>query len=152
MRYWLMKTEPEDFSIDDLAARPAQTEGWDGVRNYQARNFMRDEMELGDRVFLYHSNAHPAGIVGIMQVVRKAYPDRTAFDPKHPHFDPKSDPDSPRWLQVDVRLVEHFQDMVTLDQLRSQSALKDMRILQRGNRLSVTPVTEHEWLHINSML
>ncbi|HET8552230.1 MAG TPA: EVE domain-containing protein [Gammaproteobacteria bacterium] len=145
MRYWLMKTEPNEFSIDDLANRPNQVEPWDGVRNYQARNMMRDEMKRGDRVFFYHSNSQPPGIVGIAEVCREGYPDITAFDPEDPHYDPKSDPDAPRWFRVDVRFVSKFQHKVTLDMLRAQPDLANMAVLRRGNRLSITPVSEREW-------
>ena len=113
---------------------------------------MRDDMKVGDKVFLYHSNARPAGIVGSMEVAREAYPDITAFDPKNPHFDAKSDASAPRWLQVDVRLLERFDSMITLDQMRLEPVLEDMLLLRRGNRLSITPVTEDEWSHIISML
>jgi predicted RNA-binding protein with PUA-like domain len=140
-----MKTEPNEFSIDDLANRPNQVEPWDGVRNYQARNMMRDEMKRGDRVFFYHSNSQPPGIVGIAEVYREGYPDTTAFDPEDPHYDPKSDPDAPRWFRVDVRFVSKFQHKVTLDMLRAQPDLANMAVLRRGNRLSITPVSEHEW-------
>ncbi|HET7306819.1 MAG TPA: EVE domain-containing protein [Gammaproteobacteria bacterium] len=145
MRYWLMKTEPNEFSIDDLANRPNQVEPWDGVRNYQARNMMRDEMKRGDRIFFYHSNSRPPGIVGIAEVYREGYPDTTAFNPEDRHYDSKSDPDAPRWFRVDVRFVSKFQHKVTLDMLRAQPDLVDMAVLRRGNRLSITPVTEREW-------
>ncbi|HET7587543.1 MAG TPA: EVE domain-containing protein [Gammaproteobacteria bacterium] len=145
MRYWLMKSEPDTFSIDDLARRPAQIEPWDGVRNYQARNMMRDEMKRGDLVFFYHSNCQPPGIVGTMKVHREGYPDDTAFDPNDPHFDPKSDPDKPRWFRVDVKFVSKFKHKVTLDDLRSHPELSEMAVVRRGNRLSITPVSEDEW-------
>jgi predicted RNA-binding protein with PUA-like domain len=150
MRYWLMKSEPDVFGIDDLAARPRQTEHWDGVRNYQARNFMR-EMKLGDRIFFYHSNAQPPGIVGIAEVAREAYPDFTAWDPESNYFDPKSTPDNPRWFMVDVRFVRKFEHIVTLDELRANPKLADMPLVRRGNRLSVMPVTAEQWERILKM-
>lgn len=145
MHYWLMKSEPTTFSLDDLKRKPKQTHYWDGVRNYQARNMMRDQMQLGDLAFFYHSNCQPPGIVGIAEVVKLAYPDFTAFDPNDPHFDPKSDPDKPRWWMVDVKFKAQFKRMVTLEELRQQPALAPMRLLQRGNRLSILPITEREW-------
>lgn len=148
MRYWLMKSEPDTFSIDDLAQRPGQIEPWDGVRNYQARNMMRDEMKRGDLVFFYHSNCQPPGIVGVMTVHREGYPDVTAFDPDDPHYDPKSDPDKPRWYRVDVRFSRKFQHKITLDELRAHPSLEDMLLLRRGNRLSITPVSDSEWHYI----
>ena len=153
MNYWLMKSEPDVFGIDHLAAMPQQTEHWDGVRNYQARNMMRDEMRRADLVFFYHSNCKEPGIVGIMEVVREGYPDHTAFDPQEKYYDPRSDPDDPRWFMVDVQLVRKFAQPVTLEALRRHvdGKLKDMMILRRGNRLSVTPVSEREWNFINSM-
>lgn len=145
MRYWLMKSEPETFSIDDLAQRPAQTEPWDGVRNYQARNMMRDEMQIGDLAFFYHSNCQPPGIVGIATIASEAYPDPTAFDPDDPHYDPKSDRNKPRWFLVDVSFSRKFQHKVTVDEMRAHPSLENMVTLRRGNRLSITPVTEAEW-------
>ncbi|MFA5529722.1 MAG: EVE domain-containing protein [Thiohalomonadaceae bacterium] len=150
MNYWLMKSEPDVFGIDDLARRPAQTEHWDGVRNYQARNFMR-QMKQGDRVFFYHSNARPPGIVGIAEVAREAYPDFTAWNPESHYFDPKSTPDNPRWFMVDVRFVRKFQHTITLDELRANPALADMPLVRRGNRLSVMPVTAEQWERILNM-
>lgn len=138
MRYWLMKTEPEDYSIDDLERDG--TEHWDGVRSHQARNLMRDEMSIGDRVLFYHSNAKPPGVVGLAEVVKEAYPDHTQFDPDDPHHDPTSDPDDPRWLMVDVRFVEKFGRKVGLDELKTYPQLSDMVLLNRS-RLSVQPVT-----------
>lgn len=148
MNYWLMKSEPEEFGIDDLKNRPRKTEAWDGVRNYQARNIMRDEMKKGDLVFFYHSNCKVPGIVGIMTIDREGYPDPTAFDPEDKHYDPKSDPENPRWILVDVKYKSKFDRTVSLAELREQKQLADMKILQRGNRLSVTPVTRKEWDHI----
>ena len=147
MKYWLMKSEPDEFSIDDLAASPRKTAHWDGVRNYQARNMMRDEMKRGDRVFYYHSNCAEPGIVGIARVAKKGYPDHTAFDPNDKHFDPKSDPDNPRWYMVDVAFVRKFRRNISLTELREHagSALSDLVLLRRGNRLSVMPVTKSQW-------
>jgi predicted RNA-binding protein with PUA-like domain len=144
MRYWLMKSEPSDCSIDDLAAMPNQTVDWYGVRNYQARNFMRDQMRVGDGVLFYHSNCADPGIVGIAEVSRLAYPDRTQFDPTSKYFDPKSTPDNPRWVNVDVRLVRKTR-LLSLAEMRTYPELANMRVLQRGNRLSITPVDPKEW-------
>lgn len=151
MNYWLVKSEPEEFSIDDLYRRPKRTEHWDGVRNYQARNFMRDGMKKGDRVFFYHSNCETPGIVGIAEVVREAYPDHTAFDPDDPHYDPKSDPDDPRWLMVDVKYVRKLKRTIPLSELKDNPALEDMALVRKGNRLSVMPVTEGQWQTILDM-
>lgn len=148
MKYWLMKSEPSVFGIDDLAKRPKQTEPWDGVRNYQARNMMRDEMQPGDQAFFYHSNCEMPGIVGLMEIVSAGYPDFTAFDPKHRYYDPKSDPDKPRWFLVDVRLQRKFKETIALSLLREKKPLANMKILQRGSRLSITPVTKKEWEYI----
>lgn len=145
MRHWLLKSEPEVFGFDHLLAAPDRTTCWDGIRNYQARNYMRDEMRVGDRAFFYHSNAEPAGVAGIVEVVREAYPDPTAFDPASEYFDPKSRPEAPTWLMVDVRAVEPLPTLVTLDAMRAAPGLADMLALRRGNRLSVTPVTPEEW-------
>ncbi len=145
MNYWLMKSEPNAFSIDDLAAMPDKTEHWDGVRNYQARNMMRDEMKVGDQVFFYHSNCTPPGIVGIMEVVREGYPDHTAFDPQSKYFDDKSDPAKPRWFMVDIRFVRKFARIIPLDELKTHPQLEGMKLLQRGNRLSITPVSKAHW-------
>jgi predicted RNA-binding protein with PUA-like domain len=149
MNYWLLKSEPSVFGIDDLAARPKKTEPWDGVRNYQARNMMRDTMRRGDLAFFYHSNCEPPGIVGIMEIVREGYPDPTQFDPRSKYHDPKSDPDAPRWYLVDVRLKRRFKRMVTLAELRDQAAtLGDFALLRKGNRLSVMPVEKAAWERI----
>jgi len=148
MQYWLMKSEPSVFGIDHLAKCVDQTEPWDGVRNYQARNMMRDQMTPGDPVFFYHSNCEVPGIVGLMEVVSEAYPDFTAFDPEHRYFDPKSDADKPRWFLVDVKLTRKFKETIPLSLLREQTGLQDMKILQRGNRLSITPLTKKEWDYI----
>ena len=151
IKYWLMKNEPEDYSIDDLMAAPEKTATWDGVRNYQVRNFMRDEMNPGDMAFFYHSNCAVPGIVGTMEIVSKAYPDHTAFDPSAKYYDPKSDPDNPRWLMVDVQFRRKLENMVSLADLRAEKTLVEMRVLQRGNRLSVTPVTLAQWNRILEM-
>ena len=144
-RYWLVKSEPETFSFDDLLARPNRTTHWDGVRNFQARNFMRDEMKRGDLVFFYHSSADPTAIVGTAEVVRDGYPDPTAFDPKDSHYDPKSRKEEPTWFMVDLRARNRFPKPVTLAELRGVSGLEKMVLLQKGSRLSVQPVTEREW-------
>src|SRR5919109_1541267 len=142
---WLVKSEPDSFSIQDLAKAPRQTTSWDGVRNYQARNFMRDDMRPGDRVLFYHSNAQPMGIYGVAEVVREAYPDHTAFDPADPHYDPKSDPANPTWMMVDVGYVGTFKEPITLATLKQTPQLDKMLVIQRGSRLSVQPVTPEEW-------
>jgi predicted RNA-binding protein with PUA-like domain len=147
MRYWLMKSEPSEVSIDDLAAAPNQTVAWFGVRNYQARNFMRDQMQLGDRAFFYHSSCAEPGIAGICEVTKAAYPDETQFDAGGKYYDPKSTPDNPRWLNVDVKLVNKTR-LVSLAELREHAALADMVVLRRGNRLSITPVDPAHWKFI----
>ncbi|MBK8313110.1 MAG: EVE domain-containing protein [Acidobacteria bacterium] len=144
MKHWLMKSEPESFSIDDLAKMPGKTTFWDGVRNYQARNFMR-EMEPGDQVFFYHSNADPPSIVGIAEVVKKAYPDPTALDPRNHHYYPKSTPANPIWEMVDIRLIRKFDQALSLDRLRDVPGLEKMELLRKGSRLSVQPVKPQEW-------
>ena len=151
MRYWLVKSEPDVFSFADLQAAPKKTTHWDGVRNYQARNTLRDEMKQGDRCFYYHSNAEPSGIAGICEVVREGYPDHTAFDTKDPHHDPKSKPDAPTWYMVDVKAVKPFPRLIALGELREVAALKGMVLLQKGSRLSVQPVTKKEWETICAM-
>ncbi|MEO5742335.1 MAG: EVE domain-containing protein [Vicinamibacterales bacterium] len=144
-RYWLIKSEPGTFSFDDLVARQNGTTGWDGVRNYQARNHMRDGMKKGDLVFFYHSSSDPAQIVGVAQVAREAYPDPTALDPNHDHFDPKSKADAPAWMQVDVKAVEKLKRPLPLTELRQTKGLEKMVLLQKGSRLSVQPVSPAEW-------
>jgi predicted RNA-binding protein with PUA-like domain len=151
MKYWLMKSEPGEFSIDDLASRPRQTEHWDGVRNYQARNMMRDGMKTGDLVFFYHSNCETPGIVGIARIVREAYPDHTAFDPENKHFDPSSDPEKPRWLMVDVQFVRKLKRTITLAELKDGPELQGLALIRRGNRLSIMPVEEAAWDFILSL-
>lgn len=143
-QYWLMKSEPDVFSVDDLAASPNRTTSWDGVRNYQARNFMR-AMKVGDQVLFYHSNAKPPSVVGIAEVVRTAYPDATQFDPRDPHYDPASMPEQPRWDLVDIRFMYKFAAPLSLDLLRGQPGLKGMELLRKGSRLSVQPVRKAEW-------
>ncbi len=151
MKYWLMKSEPDVYSIDDLAAADDQTDYWDGIRNYQVRNFFRDEFKIGDLAFFYHSRCKVPGIVGTMQIVREAYPDPTAFDPTEHYYDSKSDPDNPRWLMVDVKFKAKFPRIVSLAELRAEPMLAGMRVLQRGNRLSVTPVSVDDWNFIHDM-
>ncbi len=145
MRHWLLKTEPEAFSFDDLLQAPRKTAGWDGVRNYQARNFLRDEMKKGDRVLIYHSNADPPAVVGVAEIVREGYPDPTQFDARHDHYDPASRKDAPRWFQVDVKALQKLRRPLPLDELRGVKALSKMPLLQRGQRLSVQPVGEREF-------
>jgi predicted RNA-binding protein with PUA-like domain len=143
--YWLMKSKPDSFSINDLRNRPNQTEHWDGVRNYQARNMMRDDMKLGDLVFFYHSNCEAPGIVGIMEIVKQGYPDFTAFDPDDHHFDPKSDHTNPRWMMVDVKYVRTLIRTITLRELKDKTELADLALVRRGNRLSIMPVNQQQW-------
>jgi len=148
MHYWLMKTEPEEFSIDDLEQCPGQSEPWNGIRNYQARNLLRDEMQKSDLAFLYHSSCAEPGITGIMTIATAAYPDPTAFDPKSKYYDPKSKRDAPTWFMVDVKFNRKLQHIIPLYELRLHKPLQKMRLLQRGNRLSVMPVTKQEWEYI----
>jgi len=149
-RYWLVKSEPDVFSFDDLRGAPKQTTQWDGVRNFAARNFMRDGMKQGDRVFYYHSSANPQAIVGIAEVAREAYPDPTAFDRKHHGYDAKSRPDEPTWYAVDIKAVEALPRPVTLTEIKANKALENMALVRIG-RLSVTPVTASEWDAILAM-
>lgn len=151
MRYWLMKSEPSDVSIDDLAALPNQTVDWYGVRNYQARNFMRDQMQVGDGVLFYHSNCKEPGIAGIARVASHAYPDVKQFDRNSKYFDPKSTLETPRWFNVDVQLVKKI-PLISLNELRSHPELENMHTLQRGNRLSITPLDPAEWRFITEKL
>jgi predicted RNA-binding protein with PUA-like domain len=150
MAYWLMKSEPGVFGIDDLAKRPRKTTHWDGVRNFQARNFMRDEMRRGDLAFFYHSSCDEPGVAGIVEIVKEGYPDHTAFDRHDEHFDPDSDPAKPRWYMVDVLLKRKFRRTIALATLREheQHALKGLALLKRGNRLSITPVSAAHWKFI----
>ncbi len=143
-QYWLMKAEPDDVSIDDLAARPRQTVPWYGVRNYQARNFMRDQMRISDLIWYYHSSCAQPGIAGVARVRSAAYADASQFDAKSPYFDAKSSKDAPRWLNVDVQLVERWQ-LIALAWLREQAELSDLRLLARGNRLSIMPIEAAHW-------
>jgi predicted RNA-binding protein with PUA-like domain len=147
MRYWLMKSEPDEVSIDDLAKAPKKTVSWFGVRNYQARNYMRDDMKVGDRALFYHSSCPEPGIAGICEICMPAHPDTTQFDPKSPYYDPKSTLEAPRWMNVDVMFVEKTR-LVSLAELREHKALEQMRVLQRGNRLSITPVEPKEYAFI----
>jgi len=151
MRYWLMKSEPDEVSIDDLAMRPDKTIAWFGVRNYQARNFMRDQMQVGDLAFFYHSSCPEPGIAGIVRVSKAAYPDASQFERKSPYYDAKSTRAAPRWFNVEVTLVAKTR-LVALSELRAQSMLSGMRLLQRGNRLSITPVDPREWKFITEKL
>ena len=151
MRYWLMKSEPDDCSIDDLAALPQQTVAWYGVRNYQARNLMRDQMRVGDLIFFYHSSCPAPGIAGIARIAGGAYPDATQFDPASRYFDARSRQEEPRWLNVDVQLVKKTR-LVSLAELRGAPELANMRVLARGNRLSITPVDPAEWAFITQDL
>ena len=153
MNYWLMKSEPATFSADHLEACKGRTSGWDGVRNFQARNFLRDQMKKGDLAFFYYSSCDVPGIAGIVKVVREGYADPTAFDASHDHYDPESDRAAPRWYMVDVKLERKLKRVITLDELRSHSngKLKNMILLKRGNRLSITPVTKSEWEFISSL-
>ena len=151
MRYWLMKSEPSDVSIDDLASMPKQTVAWYGVRNYQARNFMRDQMRVGDQVFFYHSSCEKPGIVGVAEVCKRAYPDATQFDAGNKYFDPKATPENPRWFNVDVQFVKKTR-LVGIKELRSYPELASLRILQKGSRLSITPVDPAEWKFIMGIL
>ncbi|MEZ6144562.1 MAG: EVE domain-containing protein [Planctomycetaceae bacterium] len=150
-RFWLLKSEPGCYSIDDLAAESGQTTFWDGVRNYQARNFLRDDFRVGDRAFFYHSNAKPMAVVGTVSISRAAYPDPTAFDKTQQHYDPKSDPDDPTWFVVDVTLLQKFPEPVTRDQLKDCGELANMVLMQKGSRLSVQPVTLQEWKAVHKL-
>jgi len=152
MNYWLMKSEPSVFGIEHLAKARNSTTGWDGVRNFQARNYLK-EMQKGDLLFFYHSSCDVPGIAGVAAIQREAYPDPTQFDEKNDHYDAKSDPENPRWYMVDVKLVRKFDKVIPLDELRKHAGgkLKDMIVLRRGNRLSITPVTKSEWSFIESL-
>ena len=147
MNHWLLKSEPDSFSIDALKSAPKQTTAWDGVRNFQARNMLRDSIKKGDLAFFYHSSCDVPGIAGIVEVVKSGYPDKTAFDAKHHHYDPDSKKDAPSWFVVDVKLVRKFKRIITLDELKQHAAksLKNFVLLRRGNRLSVMPVAAKDW-------
>lgn len=150
-QYWLLKSEPTSFSIQDLAQSPGQTTCWEGVRNYQARNFLKS-MKVGDRGFFYHSNADPPSIVGTVEVVKAAYPDPYAYDRKSRYFDAKSTPDAPRWFLVDVKLIETFPNPLSLEYLRTIKGLEHMELLRKGSRLSVQPVGSEEWKCVCSLV
>jgi predicted RNA-binding protein with PUA-like domain len=153
MRYWLMKTEPTTFGVEQLAAAPRRTTAWDGVRNYQARNMLRDEMRRGDQAFLYYSSCEVPGIAALVEIVKQGYPDATAFDRRDPHFDPESDPAKPRWFAVDVQLKRRLARIITLEELRAHASreLAGLVLLRPGNRLSVTPVQSAHWKFILSL-
>ena len=151
MRHWLLKTEPGVFSFDDLLQAPDRTTGWNGIRNFQARNFLRDQMEEGDRVLVYHSSADPPVVAGLAEVVKRGYPDPTQFDPKDDHYDPESTPTAPRWYQVDVKAVRKLPRAVSLEEIRQTKALAKMPLVQRGQRLSVQPVAPEEYALIVRM-
>jgi predicted RNA-binding protein with PUA-like domain len=145
MRYWLFKSEPTCFSIDDLKNQPQQTMHWDGVRNYQVRNLLRDEIKKGDQVLFYHSSCIPPGIAGMAEVVKEGYPDFTAWDLNSDHYDPKSTPEAPRWFMVDVKFLKKFPRLISLTEIKKHPQLKTMQVTQKGSRLSITPVTSAEW-------
>lgn len=145
MSYWLFKTEPDAFGIEDLQNRPEQTEPWDGVRNYQARNFLRDEVKVGDNVFIYHSSCKNVGIAGVAEVVKAGYPDETQFDPESDYFDPKATPESPRWFRVDVKFIEKFPRVLSLKAIKAQPKITEIGLVKKGTRLSIMPVQADEW-------
>ena len=145
MNYWLFKSEPSAYSWQDLKNEPERTTFWDGVRNYQARNFLRDQIKAGDLVFFYHSVVQPQAIMGIARVVKEGYPDPTAFDPQSKYFDPKSDPENPRWFGVEVQAIQEFSPPITREELKIIPELQDMMLLRKGSRLSIQPVSEKEW-------
>lgn len=151
MNYWLMKSEPDVFGIDDLNQRPNKTEPWEGVRNYQARNILRDQMKTGDLAFFYHSSCKTPGIVGIVKVVKPGYVDSSAFDPNQPYYDPQSRLDKPRWYRVDVKFVKKFKRTIPLNELRENLLLNGMQLLKKGNRLSIMPISSFEWQTICTM-
>jgi predicted RNA-binding protein with PUA-like domain len=150
-KYWLVKSEPDVFSIEDLKKSKNRTTCWDGVRNYQARNFLRDEMKKGDNVLFYYSNAEPNAVVGLCEVVKEGYADHTQFDPENKHFFPSADPQNPVWYMVDLKFVKEFKKPVTLQDIKENPKLKKMRLVQRGNRLSVMPVEKSEFDEITKM-
>ncbi|MBS0287207.1 MAG: EVE domain-containing protein [Proteobacteria bacterium] len=150
--YWLMKSEPDTFSIDDLLKAKNQTSPWDGVRNYQARNYIRDEMKIGDLAFFYHSSCKVPGIVGLVEIVKSAYPDHTALEPKSPYYDPKSSAQNPRWYMVDVKFKQKYDEPLSLEVLKMNPKLKGFKLLNRGNRLSILPVSLQEWKTIQAMI
>jgi predicted RNA-binding protein with PUA-like domain len=148
VKYWLFKSEPSEFSLNDLKDIKNQTTFWDGVRNYQARNFLRDEIKKGDGVLFYQSSTEPLAIVGYCEVAKEGYADHTQFDPKNDHYDEKADPKNPTWFMVDIKLVKEFKKPVTLDEIKANPKLKSMKLIQRGQRLSIQPVTKVEWEEI----
>ncbi|GAA6185047.1 MULTISPECIES: EVE domain-containing protein [Alteromonadaceae] len=148
MNYWLFKSEPDAFSIDDLANKANQTEHWDGIRNYQARNFLRDKVQLGDQVFIYHSSCKNVGIAGLAEVVKGAYPDHTQFDPESKYYDPKSDPEQPRWYMVDVKLVKKFNQILSLKSIKAMPQIQQIGLVQKGHRLSIMPVNAEEFAYL----
>lgn len=150
-QYWLFKSEPDTFSIDDLSNLPKKTDHWDGIRNYQARNFLRDDVKKGDQVFFYHSNCKVPAIVGIMEVVKEAYPDHTAQDPTSNYYDPKATPDNPRWFMVDVKYKKKLKDPISLSELKANPKLKELPLVKKGNRLSILPVSQKQWQLILDM-
>jgi len=150
-RYWLFKSEPESFSIDDLAAKSHQTEGWDGIRNYQARNLLRDDVKIGDGVLFYHSNSKPTGIAGFCEITSKPYPDHTAFDPSSKYYDPKSKKEEPRWFLVDMKFRKKLPRLISLQELKEAPGLESMMVTRRGMRLSIQPVSPAEWKVIQGM-
>lgn len=150
MQYWLFKTEPDAFSIDDLAAKPKQTEHWDGIRNYQARNFLRDQIKLGDQVFVYHSSCDKVGIVGIAEVVKEGYVDHTQFDPEAKYYDPKASQDKPRWYMVDIKLKQKFKQNLSLKEIKQMEDITEVGLVKKGQRLSVMPVPESEFKLLNT--
>jgi predicted RNA-binding protein with PUA-like domain len=151
MNYWLFKSEPETFGIDHLIKRPKQTEPWDGVRNYQARNMLRDDIKVGDKGFFYHSNCTPPGIAGTLEVVKAGYPDPSALNPDSKYYDPKSTVDNPRWFMVNVKFIKKFDRIISLDELKQHPLLENMVVTRRGSRLSITPVSKEEWKIISDM-
>lgn len=151
MNYWLFKSEPDTFSIDHLQKKPKKTEHWDGVRNYQVRNMLRDDIKVGDNAFFYHSSTAIPGIAGIVEIVKAGYPDFTAFNPESKYYDPSSSRDKPRWFMVDVRFEQKFKRIITLEEIKNNPRLKKMAVTRRGNRLSITPVTKEEWKIILGM-
>ena len=152
MQYWLFKTEPDAFSVDDLANMPDQTEHWDGIRNYQARNYLRDQVKLGDQVFIYHSSCKYVGIVGLAEVVKEGYVDHTQFNPETKYHDPKSDPAKPRWYMVDIKLKQKFDNLLSLKEIKAIPDIKDVGLVKKGHRLSIMPVPDIEWHTLMSKL
>jgi predicted RNA-binding protein with PUA-like domain len=145
MQYWLFKSEPDAFSIDDLAAKPKQTEHWDGIRNYQARNYLRDQVKIGDQLFFYHSSCKDVGIVGVAEVVKESYPDHSQFDPESKYYDPKSTQDNPRWVMVDVKFKQKFKQTLSLQRVKAMPEISEIGLVKKGHRLSIMPVKDAEW-------